>query len=95
MLLVASELPFMEVLGVEFARELHEIARENIRRYRSASQQCKRVQSLHVDATAFELPPSPLVVFMSNPIWSRGTRAGAPQSATITGLSSTGHHLRV
>ena len=31
-LLVASEFPFREVLGVEFARELHEIACQNLRR---------------------------------------------------------------
>ena len=71
-LLVASEFPFMEVLGVEFARELHEVARENIRRYRSASQKCKRVQSLHADATAFEFPVSPLVIFMANPFGPGG-----------------------
>ena len=33
-LLVASEFPFREVVGVEFARELHEIACKNVRSYR-------------------------------------------------------------
>ena len=66
-LLVASEFPFMEVLGVEFARELHEIACENIRRYRSSTQKCKRMRCLHADAVAFEFPPVPIVVFMANP----------------------------
>src|SRR5918996_1296859 len=34
-LLIASEFPFAEIIGVEFAKELHEIAAQNIRRYRS------------------------------------------------------------
>ena len=66
-LLVASEFPFSEVRGVEFARELHQIAAENIRRYRSASQKCKKVQSLHGDATEFEFPPLPLALYLANP----------------------------
>jgi SAM-dependent methyltransferase len=66
-LLVASEFSFREVVGVEFAQELHEVATENIRSYRSGSQQCKRVKSIHGDATAFEFPETPLVLFLANP----------------------------
>ncbi len=66
-LLVASEFPFHEVLGVEFARELHEVACENIRRYRSATQQCRKIQSLHADATEFSFPLVPLVLYFFNP----------------------------
>ena len=66
-LLVASEFPFVEVLGVEFARELHEIATKNIQRYRSTSQKCSKVRSVHDDAIAFEFPASPFVLFLSNP----------------------------
>src|SRR5262245_11220067 len=66
-LLVASEFPFQEICGVEFARQLHEIACENIRRYRSSSQKCKNVRSIHGDAAAFELPANPLVLYLANP----------------------------
>jgi len=66
-LLVASEFAFREVLGVEFARELHERACENIRRYRSASQKTRRIRSLHEDAITFEFPLSPLVILLANP----------------------------
>ena len=66
-LLVASEFPFAEVLGVEFARELHEIATRNIQRYRSASQKSRNVLSIHDDAIAFDFPASPLVLFLANP----------------------------
>lgn len=66
-LLVASEFPFGEVLGVEFARELHEAAVENIGSYRSASQQCRKVRSLNADAAEFEFPAGPLVLYLFNP----------------------------
>jgi predicted RNA methylase len=66
-LLVASEFSFREVIGVEFARELHEIACENIRRYRSASQKTRHVRSVHDDAISFDFPASPLVLFLANP----------------------------
>jgi predicted RNA methylase len=66
-LLVASEYPFKAITGVEFARELHDVASENIRRYRSASQKCKQVESRHADATEFVFPPGPLVLYLANP----------------------------
>jgi len=66
-LLVASEFPFREVLGVEFARELHEIACQNLQRYRSPSQKTRNVRSVYGDAIAFEFPVAPLVLFLANP----------------------------
>jgi len=66
-LLIASEFPFLEIVGVEFARELNDVACENIRTYRSTSQNCKRIQSLHADATEFMFPPLPTVLFLFNP----------------------------
>ena len=66
-LLVASEFPFREVLGVEFARELHEIACQNLRRYRSPSQKTRNVRSVYGDAIAFEFPVAPIVLFLANP----------------------------
>jgi hypothetical protein len=66
-LLVASEFPFSQILGVELATELHDIASRNIRSYRSKTQKCKNVQSLNVDAAEFELPLTPLVLYLFNP----------------------------
>ncbi len=64
-LLVAGELPFKEVIGVEFSEELHRKALLNLQRYprRAAGQ----VKSVHADATAFEAPAQPLVVYFFNP----------------------------
>jgi SAM-dependent methyltransferase len=66
-LLVASEFPFAEIIGVEFATELHEVASRNIGSYRSKTQRCKNVRSLNVDALEFELPLRPLVLYLFNP----------------------------
>jgi 16S rRNA G966 N2-methylase RsmD len=66
-LLVASEYPFSEIIGVEFAAELHEIASQNIQSYRSKTQQCKNVKSLNLDAVEFEFPLTPLVLYFFNP----------------------------
>ena len=66
-LLVASEFPFAEIVGVEFAVELHEIAAQNIQRYRSKTQKCKNIKSLNLDALKFEIPRTPLVLFLCNP----------------------------
>jgi len=70
-LLVASEFPFREVRGVEFSRELHEAACDNIRRYRSGSQKTRNVVSIHGDAIEFDFPASPFVLFFSNPFGPR------------------------
>jgi hypothetical protein len=66
-ILIASEFPFSEIIGVEFATELHEIACENIRRYRSNTQKTTNVKSLNLDAIEFELPLTPLVLYFFNP----------------------------
>ena len=66
-LLVASEYPFAEIIGVEFAAELHEIAARNIQSYRSKTQRCKRVRSVNLDAAEFEMPATPLVLYLFNP----------------------------
>jgi hypothetical protein len=66
-LLVASEFPFKRIIGVEFARELHEIACQNVKAYRSPTQKCRDLQCLHQNAAEFVFPPEPLVIFMENP----------------------------
>jgi len=66
-LLVASEFPFNEIIGVEFAAELNEIACRNIRHYRSKTQKCKNIRSLNLDAAEFEIPLTPIVLYLFNP----------------------------
>jgi len=66
-LLVASELPFANIIGIELSHELHQIAQENIKRYRSASQQCKAFFLHCMNALDYTFGPEPLVLFLSNP----------------------------
>ena len=66
-LLLASEFPFRQVLGLEFSPELHQTAEENIRRYNSATQKCGDIQSLNVDFADYALPPEASVLFFFHP----------------------------
>lgn len=69
-LLVAAEFPFLEVIGVEFAEELHKIAERNIRQYRGV-RRCQSVHSIHCDAVQFDFPLKPLVLYFFNPFHRR------------------------
>jgi SAM-dependent methyltransferase len=66
-LLLASELPFAKVVGLELSSELHVAGLENVERYKSSTQKCRDITSLCVDFTTFQLPLSPLVLYFYNP----------------------------
>jgi SAM-dependent methyltransferase len=68
MLMLASRYPFMEIIGIEFTSELHEIAQKNLQRFFGwGKTQCRKVRSCLADATTFPIPPVPLVVYLFNP----------------------------
>ena len=66
-LLLASCFPFKQIIGVELSPRLHEIACENIRRYRDGSQRCHKILSICEDATEYEIPKENVVFYMFNP----------------------------
>lgn len=66
-LFLAADYPFRKIIGVEFAKDLHDIAVMNAERYRSPSQQCAVFELNHMDAVDFKMPQEPLVVFLFNP----------------------------
>jgi predicted RNA methylase len=66
-LLIAAEYPFREIIGIEFSRELHEIALRNISRSRRPLTREIRVRSINVNAAEVELPRGDLVCFFNNP----------------------------
>lgn len=66
-LLIAAGFPFKEVVGVEFSRELHEIAKRNIAQIRPEYSRAGALRSIHGDAATFELPKSDLVCYFYNP----------------------------
>lgn len=73
-LLMASEFPFRRIIGVEFLSELNAIAEENIRKFPDERKRCKQIEARLADATAFEFPSEPLVVFMFHPLPESGFR---------------------
>ena len=66
-LLLASCHGFAKVTGVEFARELVAISRDNIANFRSAKQKCRDVMIEAGDAAEYAFPNDPLVVYLYNP----------------------------
>jgi hypothetical protein len=66
-LFLAAEFPFRQIVGVEYASELHEVAVRNTKAYRNTSRKCFDIRSLCADATTFSWPEEPTVCFMNNP----------------------------
>ncbi len=66
-LFIAAELPFREVIGVEFSRLLHERAAANIGTFRSRDRRCGPIRSVHANATDFAFPEGKLVIYLFNP----------------------------
>ncbi len=66
-ILSAAAFPFISVEGVEFSVALHDIALNNIRRYRGARIRCGVLRSVLADAGEYILPPLPLVLYFFNP----------------------------
>lgn len=66
-LLLASDYPFREIIGVELSRALVDTANRNAQIYKSPTQRCKRIVSVCQDATRYEFPNSPLCLYLYNP----------------------------
>jgi hypothetical protein len=66
-LVLASNFNFRRIIGIEFAKEMHQIARKNLSVYRSDRQRCFALESVFADATLFPLPPENCVLYFFNP----------------------------
>lgn len=66
-LFIAAEYPFHQVIGVEFARELHDNAVRNIADSHGWWRRCERIESVHKNAMDFEFPTGNQVLFFFNP----------------------------
>lgn len=66
-LLMASEMSFKRIVGVEFSKKLHSTAEQNFVRYQSATQKCKLLASVCMDFMDFALPLEPAVLFFFDP----------------------------
>lgn len=68
-LMLASCHPFAAVIGIEYARELHQIAERNLAVFarRCRLQQCSQVQSVWADAALWPIPPVPTLFYICEP----------------------------
>jgi len=66
-LLLASEFPFKQVVGVEFSEELHRVAQQNISKLLRREARCEKVESVCIDAVDYALPDHNLVCYFCNP----------------------------
>ncbi len=64
-LLLAQDYPFREIIGVELSPELESVSRANISRYTGGRYRVP-VSSIQGDATEFEWPPVPLIIYLWN-----------------------------
>jgi predicted RNA methylase len=69
----AASYPFRNVVGVEFARELHAIARMNLERHPAALRRAP-VEFVHADAIEYAPPPGNLVLYAYEPFEAPETR---------------------
>ena len=66
-LLLAAELPFRKVIGVEVTEELARIAQRNVARWSRVAKPKAKIRVVHEDAANFRWPRTPLLVYMYNP----------------------------
>lgn len=66
-LLYASNYTFRSIVGVEFAKELHDVAVRNVSTYRSRHQRCKAITPVCGDAAQFVLPEEKCVLYFFHP----------------------------
>jgi SAM-dependent methyltransferase len=83
-LLLASELGFRRIIGIELLPELVEVARGNARTFKQRGSLAE-IELICGDATEFTFPAEPAVVFLFNPL---------PEPALRTLLENLGRSLR-
>jgi predicted RNA methylase len=65
--LLASEMPFRQVIGVELQSTLVRIARRNLTAWRKAGRAIAPMRMVQADGVEFAWPAGPAVVFLFNP----------------------------
>jgi len=91
-ILLASELPFRKIVGVELSEELACTAQENVERWKRArhSWTGKRIRVVRGDALEFRWPRTPLLIYMYNPF---SCPLIAQLSAKLASAARPGSHL--
>jgi SAM-dependent methyltransferase len=68
--LVASDRGFASVIGVDFAESYVDLAGANARKFRNG-ELCSPVSFIHADATEWDMPTKPLLVYFFHPFDER------------------------
>ena len=66
-LLLAAELPFRKVIGVELNEALARIAQRNVAPWKRIARSRAKIRVMHEDAVEFRWPRTPLLVYLNNP----------------------------
>jgi SAM-dependent methyltransferase len=66
-LMLASDLPFRRVVGVELHPALVSIARKNLVKWKASAHACDDIEVLNADALEFPFPESPTLLYVFNP----------------------------
>jgi SAM-dependent methyltransferase len=101
-LLLASELPFKSITGIELSPDLVKTAEENLRTYRWRKR-CKVIQVIHADAREYQMPNDPAICFFYDPFKAdtmaqvldniRQSLAAAPRDLYILYILPKERHL--
>jgi predicted RNA methylase len=102
-LLLATEYPFRQILGVEYAPDLAAICENNLRQdLAMAERRCPNASVVVADAAEFAYPQGPLVVFLFNPFGPpvlsaalRNLRQTASQSSQVYVVYHNAEHARL
>jgi SAM-dependent methyltransferase len=70
--MLASRLPFKQVVGIEISPALHAIARENLAAFDPSLRRCRDIRLVRGDALSWRLPRGDLAVYLFNPFRAEG-----------------------
>jgi SAM-dependent methyltransferase len=88
----AVRYPFKSVTGIDFAKELCEACEANLERVR-VTWRCGQVKILNTDATEFDLPNEPCVVYIYNSF--RGPVLAAALERIRNSVENFPRHVRI
>ncbi|OFW32091.1 MAG: hypothetical protein A3J28_08480 [Acidobacteria bacterium RIFCSPLOWO2_12_FULL_60_22] len=66
-LLLASQLPFQQIIGIELSSKLIRIAEDNLRGYLGKAGKHDRFRLVCMDASEFQIPHEPAILYFANP----------------------------
>jgi SAM-dependent methyltransferase len=66
-LLLAGDMPFKQIIGIEISSKLIRVAEENLKTYRSRTRQRDVFQLFCMDAGEYPIPQEPAIYYFANP----------------------------